>query len=56
LGEIAAFGQYLVARNLVSDSAWARVQDVFAEARQGLAGTITGLGLLSENQLTVFFD
>jgi len=51
LGEISAFGQYLVARNLVSDSAWGRVQEVFAEARQGLAGTITGLGLLSEKDL-----
>jgi len=53
LGEIAGFGQFLVARGLLSDSAWARVQEILSEAKQGLAGTVTGLGLLSEKDIAL---
>ncbi|MBL4790664.1 MAG: Flp pilus assembly complex ATPase component TadA [Kordiimonadaceae bacterium] len=56
MGEIVGFGQFLVARGLISDGAWARVQEVLAEAKQGLAGTITGLGLLSEKDLMLAFE
>ncbi len=51
MGASSDFGEFLVARGLVGNAAWARVQDVLAEARQGLAGTIAGLGLLSEGDL-----
>lgn len=40
-------------RGLLSEAAWSRAQEVLVEARQGLAGTVTGLGLLSENDLTL---
>lgn len=48
---VADFGAYLVERGMLGEAAWARVLDVLGEARQGLAGTITGLGLLSETAL-----
>lgn len=46
MGSSAVFGAYLVERGMLGEAAWARVLDVLGEARQGLAGTITGLGLL----------
>ena len=51
MGAYAEFGDFLVRRGLVSDGAWGRVQEVLTEAHQGLAGTITDLGLLSEKDL-----
>ncbi|MCJ9430042.1 GspE/PulE family protein [Kordiimonas marina] len=51
MGANTDFGGYLVERGLLADAAWARVQDVLQEARQGLAATLTGLGLLSEKDL-----
>lgn|GEM_PF-1796181 len=55
-----AFGAFLVDQDILSDAAWARVIEVRAEARQGLAGTLVGLGLLSEKDLSLalarFFD
>ena len=53
MGASTEFGAYLVHRGLLSDGAWSRVQEVLSEARQGLAGTIAGLGLLSEKDLAL---
>lgn len=53
MGSSAGFGEFLVHRGLLSDGAWTRVQEVLSEARQGLASTIAGLGLLSEKDLTL---
>ncbi|WP_417452080.1 GspE/PulE family protein [Kordiimonas sp.] len=53
MGASTEFGAYLVHRGLLSDGAWTRVQEVLSEARQGLAGTIAGLGLLSEKDLAL---
>jgi len=52
----SAFGQFLVAEGLLSEVAWARVQEAMSEARLGLVGTIAGLGLLSEDDLAVAFS
>lgn len=51
-----AFGQFLVDRGHLSDSAWSRVIEARGEAgssagEQGLGATLTGLGLLSEGDL-----
>ncbi|NVJ70797.1 MAG: type II/IV secretion system protein [Alphaproteobacteria bacterium] len=43
----------MVHRGLLSGGAWSRVQEVLQEARQGLAGTIAGLGFLSEKDLAM---
>lgn len=53
LGAPSDFGSFLIERGLLSDTSWHRAQDVLSEARQGLAGTVTGLGLLSENDLSL---
>jgi general secretion pathway protein E len=53
LGASEDFGAFLVDGGFLSGGAWDRVQDVLAEAQQGLAGTITGLGLLSEVDLSL---
>ncbi len=55
MGATSEFGAFLVARGLVGGASWARVQEVLSEARQGLAGTIAGLGLLSEQDLATAF-
>jgi general secretion pathway protein E len=51
LGAGSDFGAFLVHRGLLSGGSWGRVQEVLLEARQGMAGTIAGLGLLSEKDL-----
>ena len=53
MGVKGDFGSFLVERGLLSEAAWSRAKDVLNEARQGLAGTVTGLGLLSENDLSL---
>lgn len=53
LGASEDFGAFLTAGGYLSDGAWSRVQEVLAEAQQGLAGTIAGLGLLSEVDLSL---
>lgn len=53
MGAKQDFGGFLVEKGLLSEAAWSRAQDVLGEARQGLAGTVTGLGLLSENDLSL---
>lgn len=53
MGASEDFGAFLVEGGFLSVGAWDRVQDVLAEAQQGLAGTITGLGLLSEVDLSL---
>lgn len=55
MGSSVDFGSYLVDSGKLSVSAWARVKDVLAEARQGLASTISGLGLLSEADICAAF-
>lgn len=51
MGANTDFGAFLVARGLMGGADLARVEEVLTEARQGLAGTIAGLGLLSETAL-----
>lgn len=53
LGAKGDFGGYLVNNGLLSESAWSRVGEVLSEAQQGLVGTIAGLGLLSEKDLSL---
>ena len=53
MGATQDFGGFVVDRGLLSEAAWSRAKDVLEEARQGLAGTVTGLGLLSENDLSL---
>lgn len=55
MGANSDFGEFLVARGLVGSAAWGRVQEVLKDARQSLAGTIAGLGLLSETDLASAF-
>lgn len=55
MGVSSGFGAFLVDEGILSHAAWSRVQDVLLEARQGFAGTITGLGLLSEKDLAAAF-
>ena len=56
LGATINFGDFLVGRGLLSDTAWARVSEVLSDARQGLVGTIAGLGLLSERDLSLALE
>lgn len=53
MGASEEFGAFLVDGGFVSEGAWGRVQEVLGEAQQGLAGTIAGLGLLSEVDLSL---
>ena len=53
MGVDRPFGDYLIDKGLLSPAAWERVQDVLEQAGQGLAGTITGLGLMSEKDLSL---
>lgn len=47
------FSDFLVDKSLLSGAAWERVEEVLREAGQGLAATITGLGLMSERDLSL---
>lgn len=53
MGASEDFGTFLTDGGYLSAGAWARVQEVLAEAQQGLAGTIAGLGFLSEVDLSL---
>ncbi len=53
MGASEDFGAFLTDGGYLSDGAWGRVQEVLLEAQQGMAGTIAGLGLLSEVDLSL---
>lgn len=53
LGASSDFGEYLIDSGMLSKNAWSRVSEVIDEAQQGLVGTIAGLGLLSEKDLSL---
>lgn len=53
MGLPLSFGNFLIKKKMLTSEAWARVEDVRSDVDQGLASTITGLGLMSETDLAV---